>query len=151
VERGVEVEILPQAVAERIAITVYRPLLIGLLAGKYNPALPLPPDSRGQTDPRIRQWLEKYGSSFLAFQEYAAAHDLHPAQLALAWLQHAPGVTASIVGVSALDQLQPTIQAFDIELTQEQFHAVTALFDTGVKEEAGGKFPFFRRLVDLTS
>jgi len=42
VERGVEVEILPQAVAEKIAITAYRPLAAGLLP-QYRAARPCRP------------------------------------------------------------------------------------------------------------
>jgi aryl-alcohol dehydrogenase-like predicted oxidoreductase len=151
VERGIEVEILPQAAAEHVAITVYRPMLMGLLAGKYQPGKPLPIDSRGTTDARIGQWLEKYQDSIRKFNESAAAHDLHPSQLAIAWVQHAPGVTASIVGASSVDQLQSTTRAFDVELTEDQYQAVTDLFDTEVKEEAGGKFPSLRRLTGLTS
>ncbi len=150
VERGIEVEILPQAAAEHIAITVYRPLLMGLLAGKYRPGEPLPTDSRGTTDSRIGHWLEKYGESIRKFDEFAAALDLHPSQLAIAWVQHSPGVTASIVGASSADQLGSTLRAFDVHLTDDQYQAITHLFDTEVKEEAGGKFPSLRRLIGLS-
>jgi aryl-alcohol dehydrogenase-like predicted oxidoreductase len=34
-ERGVDVEVLPMAKAENIAVMVYRPIAMGLLAGKY--------------------------------------------------------------------------------------------------------------------
>jgi len=50
-ERGIEVEILPQAAAERVAITAYRPLAEGLLTGKYRAGAPLPDGSRGAHNP----------------------------------------------------------------------------------------------------
>lgn len=150
VERGVEVEILPQAAAERIAITVYRPLLIGVLAGKYPRGGALPADSRSSTDPRIGVWLEKYGAAIAAFEDYAAVLGVPPAVLAIAWVQHRPGITASIVGASAAPQLETTLRAFEVRLSPAQVQEIAALFDTEVKEEAGGKFPALRRLVGLT-
>ena len=149
IERGAEVEILPQAVAEGVAITTYRPLVLGILAGKYPVGGPLPADSRGQTDARVPAWMEKYGHSITRFNQFAADRGLHPAQLAIAWLCHSPAVTAPIVGASSAAQLQATIPAFDVELTDEEYAEVTEMFDTEVKEEAGGRFPELRRTLNL--
>jgi aryl-alcohol dehydrogenase-like predicted oxidoreductase len=149
IERGAEVEILPQAIAEGVAITTYRPLVLGILAGKYEVGAPLPADSRGQPDARIPAWLDRYGESIRRFNRFAAGRGLHPAQLAIAWVRHSPAVTAPIVGASSADQLHATIAAFDVDLTAEEYAEVTALFDTAVKEEAGGQFPELRRALDL--
>ena len=149
VERGVEVEVLPQAAAENVAITVYRPLLIGILAGKYKIGEPVPDDSRGKTDQRISAWLDKYGESLERFNQFAADHALHPAQLAIAWVRHSPATTCPIVGASSAGQLKATLAAFDFDLTDEQHTEVTGFFDTEVKEEAGGNFPGLRRKVNL--
>lgn len=148
IERGIEVEILPQALAERVAITTYRPLLIGLLAGKYA-AGAAAGGGRGDTDARIPAWLAKYGAALAAFEQHADARGLHPAQLAIAWLRHSPAVTSVIGGVSALGQLQPLIDACAVELSDAEYAELTGLFDTGVKEEAGGAFPGLRRELQL--
>ncbi|MEM7335324.1 MAG: aldo/keto reductase, partial [Chloroflexota bacterium] len=145
IERGVEVELLPYAMATDICITAYRPVLLGLLAGKYQPGHPMPEDSRGQVDGRILTWLEKYAAGFQEFNEYAQDHNWHPAQLAVAWQRKSKGLACPIVGVSSASQLQASIDAFDIELSDAQYEAVTGFFDTAVKEEAGGKFPSWRR------
>lgn len=145
IERGVEVEVLPQAMAEKIAITVYRPLAWGIFAGKYKPGAPLPDDSRGITDPRIPRWLEKYGDGVNRFLQFAADHHLHPAQLAVAWLRHSPAVTTPIIGVSSERQLHASLAAFDVNLSDADYAEVTAMFDTAVKEEAGGAFVGLRR------
>ena len=133
IERGVEVEILPQALAEQIAITVYRPLLIGLLAGKYQPGAALPADSRAQTDPRIAAWLAKYGDSIRAFNTYAADCGLQRRLRAAAHPRDRLNV-----GASALVQLEPTLAAFE-----KRFRRF-GLFDTKSRE-AGGKFRLRRR------
>jgi len=149
VERGVEVEVLPQAVAEQIAITVYRPLLMGVLAGKYHPDRPIPADSRGASDKRAADWLTRFGDGIRAFLQFAADRNLHPAQLAVAWVRKSPGVSSPIAGVSSLGQLQASVDAMDIALSDEEYAQVTAMFDTAVKEEAGGNYAPLRRAIDL--
>ncbi|KAA3659592.1 MAG: aldo/keto reductase [Chloroflexi bacterium] len=149
IERGVEVEVIPQAAAENIAITTYRSLCLGLLAGKYQPGQSIPTDSRGQSDKRIAAWLEKYGNAISGFHAFAAEHNLHPAQLAVAWVRHSPGVAAPIVGVSSERQLQASIDAFDVVLSDAEYEALTGLFDTVVKEESGGNFANLRRMTTL--
>ena len=144
-ERGVEVEVLPQALAENIAITIYRPLAFGIFAGKYTPGAAIPEDSRGSTDARIPRWLEKYGDGITRFLQFAADHNLHPAQLVVAWLCHSPAVTTPIIGVSSERQLQASLNAFDVQLSDADYAEVTAMFDTAVKEEAGGAFAGLRR------
>lgn len=150
IERGLEVEVLPQAQAENIAITIYRPLLFGLLAGKYTPGEPIPEDSRGASDERVSRWLDQYGDGIRKFLNFASDRDLHPAQLALAWLCHSPGVTSPIVGVSSERQLHGSLGAFEMALSEAEYAEVTGFFDTAVKEEAGGAFPGLRREFDLT-
>jgi aryl-alcohol dehydrogenase-like predicted oxidoreductase len=140
-ERGIEVEILPQAVAEKVAITAYRPLAEGLLAGKYKAGAPLPVNSRGQRSPLVITWLSQYGESIDRFNQFAADHGVHPAQLALAWVRYSPAVTSPIVGVSALRHLETAIGAFDFDLTSSQYDEVANMFDTAVKEESFQLFP----------
>jgi aryl-alcohol dehydrogenase-like predicted oxidoreductase len=149
IERGVEVEVIPQAVTENIAITTYRSLALGLLTGKYQPGQPIPDDSRGQSDKRVGEWLEKYADAIRGFYQFAADRNLHPAQLAVAWVRHSPGVAAPIVGVSSERQLQASIDAFDVVLSADEYAELTGMFDTAVKEETGGNFPNLRRMTTL--
>jgi aryl-alcohol dehydrogenase-like predicted oxidoreductase len=145
IERGIEVEVLPQAQAEQIAITIYRPLIFGILAGKYKPGTPIPEDSRGSTDERVPRWLAKYGDGISRFLQFAADRQLQPAQLALAWLCHSPAVTTPIVGVSSERQLHASLGAFELKLSDEDYATITGMFDTAVQEEAGGAYPGLRR------
>jgi aryl-alcohol dehydrogenase-like predicted oxidoreductase len=141
IERGVEVEILPQAMTEKVAVTAYRPLAIGLLSGKYKIGKALPPDSRGQTDPRVITWLSEHGDAIERFGRFAADLGVHPAQMAISWVRYSPAVTSPIVGVSSLQQLECSIGAFDFDLTAEQYDHLTNIFDTAVKEEGLQRFP----------
>ena len=145
VERGIEVEILPQAMAEGTGIVVYRPLLIGILAGKYAPGEALPDDARAHSDPRIAAWLERFGPSLAAMRRFGESTGRSMLELALGWVRHSPAVCSPIVGFSRLDQVAPALRAFETNLTDHEHAELSAMFDTAVKEEAGGKFPELRR------
>jgi aryl-alcohol dehydrogenase-like predicted oxidoreductase len=149
VERGAEVEVLPQARAGRVAITVYRPILQGLLAGKYDPDQPLPADSRAESDERIGRWLQKYAAGVRFFLNFAREKNVPPGAVAMAWLMGCPAVTCPIVGPSRFAHVEEAVKSFDFEITSAEREAISNAFDAGVKEETGGKFPELRRTLDL--
>jgi len=151
VERGIEIEVLPQAAAEGSAITVYRPLLMGVLGGKYRPGSPAPADSRGQTDDRIPRWLEQYSNGIRCLFEVAERRKVSPAHAAIAWVRACPAVTCPIVGVSRLDQVAESVRAFDFEITAEEREAISRAFGCEVKEESGGAYAGLRRELRLTA
>ena len=158
IERGVEIEILPQAIGDKIAITGYRPLAAGLLAGKYGGGQPLPDDARAQSDSRLLTWLAQYGDSVDRFNDFAARRGAHPAQLAIAWVGYSPAVTSPIVGVSSLSQLESSIGAFELDLSAAEYDQITQMFDTEIFEEGLQRFPGMRfnfprlrRTLDLIS
>jgi aryl-alcohol dehydrogenase-like predicted oxidoreductase len=50
----------------------------------------------------------------------AKRRDLSPAQVALAWLLHRPGVTAPIVGATKLSHLEDAIASVEVSLSAEE-------------------------------
>ncbi|MGH3922055.1 MAG: aldo/keto reductase, partial [Pseudonocardiaceae bacterium] len=52
----------------------------------------------------------------------AAERHLPPAQIALAWLLHKPGVTAPIVGATKVEHLDDALAALDVALTNTDLH-----------------------------
>ncbi len=52
--------------------------------------------------------------------ELAERKEVKPAQIALAWLLHQPGVAAPIVGATKLYQLEEAVAALDIDLSAEE-------------------------------
>ena len=148
--RGVEVEILPQALVENIAITTYQPLMGGVLAGRYRYGEPIPENTRGSNDARVVSRLGDVGERLVRYEQLASEIGLPPAQLAIAWLNHSPAVTSPIVGCSTLAQVEESIGAFDRELTSDQYAAVNAIFDpTPADAEGGNNFPALRNAFDL--
>ena len=151
IERGAEVEVLPQAYAENIAITTYRALIMGLLTGRYQPRQLIPSDSRGVTDIRIVNWLNKYAVGVEKFLKFALELKVSPVELAISWVRYSPAVTCPVIGVSSLDQLELCLKAFEYNLTENQFTKITQFFDTEVKEETGGDYKKLRRELSLIS
>jgi aryl-alcohol dehydrogenase-like predicted oxidoreductase len=144
--RGVEVEVLPQALAQGIAVTVYQPLMAGVLAGKYKAGQPPPPSSRGESDRRLTRWTDRLGERVARFEEIAAGVGLTPAQLAIAWVRRSPAVTCPIVGCSSLAQLEESIGGFEAELSDEAYAAVNALFDDGDEQLKADDWHYFPKM-----
>jgi aryl-alcohol dehydrogenase-like predicted oxidoreductase len=147
IERGLEVEILPMAQALGVGIVTYRPLAAGCLTGKYLQGVP--EGSRGVGDERVTRWTEAYRQGILSMQAFATARGYSTADAALAWVASHPAVTSALVGLSRLDQLAANLKAFEWEMTPEERAEISGFFPTEVWEEAGGRFPEWRRSFEI--
>jgi 1-deoxyxylulose-5-phosphate synthase len=54
--------------------------------------------------------------------ELADRRGLPPAQLALAWLLHKPGVTAPIIGASKISHLEDAVSALEVSLSDDEIN-----------------------------
>ena len=127
-KRQAEVEILPQAQAENLAVIPYSPLGGGLLTGKYSPSAK--PDAGRIVDNKM--YATRYGAphNFEVAERFVAlaeARGLHPASLAIAWVASHPAVTAPLIGARNLDQLEPCLAAADIAIDEALRHEISAL------------------------
>jgi aryl-alcohol dehydrogenase-like predicted oxidoreductase len=147
IERGLEIEILPMAQMTNLGITVYRPIAIGVLTGRY--LVEKSSDSRAVKDERIDNWMKKYGEGVKKLADFAKQHNQSCTSAANAWVASHPAVTSTIIGVSKLSQLEDNLNGIDWKLSIEERNLVSSFFDTEVKEEAGGGFPAWRRRSDL--
>jgi aryl-alcohol dehydrogenase-like predicted oxidoreductase len=125
VKRQAEVEILPQAASEGLAVFPYNPLAAGLLTGKYARK------ESGRLNEndmyRDRYKNKTYWEVAERFVQYAAARNISPAALAMAWVASHPAVTAPIIGARNIEQLKDTLGFLDVKLTPEQRAEITAL------------------------
>jgi 1-deoxyxylulose-5-phosphate synthase len=140
-ERGVEVEVLPQAATEEILITAYRPLAVGLLSGAFAPGTPLSKGKRGSTDPRVITWLSGHGRSIERFLDLCRSRNAAPAAVALAWVTSNPAVSCAIAGASSPGQVKEAAASVELAMDEAARHEVTELFDTEVQEEGLQRFP----------
>jgi aryl-alcohol dehydrogenase-like predicted oxidoreductase len=126
VERSIETEILPFCRAAGLATIPWGPLGAGFLSGKYRRGERPPADSRiGGADETFeeaydRRGVERNFAVVDAAAEIAQARGATIAQVALAWLLDAPGVTAPIVGPRTLEQLDDLLAADGLALSEDE-------------------------------
>lgn len=128
VKRQVEVEILPLARAEQVGVIPYSPLGGGLFTGKYGK------QSRPEQGRLVQNqmYMKRYSVDFYydvaeKFTEHAKDKGVHPATLAVAWVLHNPAVTAPIIGARNVEQLESSLAAVDVKMTDEWWQEISAI------------------------
>lgn len=123
ITRSPEHSLLPFAESHGRIVIAYRPLELGLLAGKYDRAnRPLNP-IRTTAPLFLPQNLERVRGLIAALREVADAHSATSAQVALAWVIRHPAVVA-IPGASSVEQLESNVAAADIDLADDEYRAL---------------------------
>lgn len=121
VYREEEREMLPLCRAEGIGVIPWSPLARGFLTGNRKRE-GFGETARAKTDDFAHQ-LYYDDADFQVVDrvvDLAKARGVSPAQIALAWLLHQPGVTAPIIGASKLEHLEDAIAALNIQLNDEE-------------------------------
>ena len=119
--REEEREMIPQCLDQGIGIVPWSPLARGLLARSATSSEERA-TSRRRSDP-FRDSLYRPELDVPVIErlgEVAESSGVSPAQIALAWLLHKPGVTAPIVGATRLEHLQDALAAEELSLTEVQ-------------------------------
>jgi aryl-alcohol dehydrogenase-like predicted oxidoreductase len=121
VYREEEREMIPLCIDQGVAVLPWSPLARGFLTGNRKPDSP---------SPTLRATTDEFGKTLYyretdfavaeAVEQVAARRGVTPAQVALAWLLQAPGVTAPIVGATKLTHLQDTIKGLELKLSSEE-------------------------------
>ena len=129
VYREEEREMLPLCRAEGIGVIPWSPLARGFLTGTRRHG------GGGETTrSRNDEYADKMYFKESDFQvlervlDLAKRRGVPPAQIALAWLLRQPGVTAPIVGVSKVFQLEEAVAALDIKLTPDECRFLEELY-----------------------
>jgi aryl-alcohol dehydrogenase-like predicted oxidoreductase len=113
-DRMIEMEVIPACRAYGLGLIPYSPLAGGLLAGA------LEKESQGRrSSERMQKEMEKHRGRLRTYETFCRELGESPANVALAWLLHNPVVTAPIIGPRTLEQLEESLSALDIVLTDE--------------------------------
>jgi aryl-alcohol dehydrogenase-like predicted oxidoreductase len=119
--REEEREMIPQCLDQGVAVIPWSPLARGVLAG-----------NRGRQGERNTTRASSDGfADYLYSQptdfdvvdrvvELAGERGVKPAQVALAWVLHKPGITAPIIGATKLSHLEDALAAEELELSDEE-------------------------------
>jgi aryl-alcohol dehydrogenase-like predicted oxidoreductase len=125
--RSYEVGLAEISWREQCGLLAYSPLGFGVLSGKYlhgaSPAgarLTLYPDYTRYSSPQALSATEKY-------VELAKAHDLHPTQMALAYVNSRHFLTSTIIGATSMEQLKINIGSIEVHLADETLDEIEAI------------------------
>ena len=120
--REEEREMIPQCIDQGVGVLPWSPLARGLLAGnrtREGERLTV----RARTDPFGDSLYTTPEADYAVVErvaEVASARGAAPAQVALAWLLHKPGVTAPIVGATRVEHLDDAIAAEQFALDDDE-------------------------------
>lgn len=131
VKRQVESEILPLASVENIAVMPYSPLGGGLLTGKYTGAS----KPEGTRLTAMEMYAKRYGDDWVhdvaaSYTAFCKERGLHAVSTAVAWVAANPAITCPIIGARSVEQLQPSLDAVNVDMTPELYAEISALSRT---------------------
>ncbi|MCA1901675.1 MAG: aldo/keto reductase [Candidatus Hydrogenedens sp.] len=124
-KRQVEVEILPLAKHENLAVVPYNVLGAGMLTGKYLKG------GKGRLDEN-KMYQKRYENPIYVeitkrFVEYAEKKGISPAVLAGAWVKSHPCVTSILVGARTLEQFKEVVGCVNVKITEEEWTDISNL------------------------
>lgn len=119
-KRQCESEILPMAKSEGLGVFSYSPLGGGVLTGKYLKKGKNAQDGRLYKMDMYKQRYKDKKHTEIAkkFTDYAAKKGVNPISLAVAWVESHSAITAPIIGGRSLEQIKPSLDAADIEMSE---------------------------------
>jgi aryl-alcohol dehydrogenase-like predicted oxidoreductase len=127
--REEEREMIPQCIDQGVGVIPWSPLARGVLAGNR---------TRSGERNTTRAGSDPFSDSLYAMPsdfdivdrvaQVAAGRGVPPAQVALAWLLHRPGVSAPIVGATRSGHLTDALAAEQLELTAAEIHSLEELY-----------------------
>jgi len=121
-----EQNLLPIVQDSGIGVIPYYGLAAGFLTGKYRDQHDLQQSPRGQGIGQ--KYLNEKGQKLLtAMDAVADVHSATLAQVALAWLMQAPGITAPIASATSPGQVTELLEATELLLTAEDVAALQAV------------------------
>ena len=119
--RTIELEVIPACETYGLGLIPWSPLSGGLLGGV------LQKHSEGRRAHMAEQ-IEKNRDKLEAYESLCAELGEEPATIALAWLLHNPVVTAPITGPRTMEQLEGSLRALEVTLSQETLQRLDEIF-----------------------
>lgn len=132
VYREEEREMNPYCVQNGIALTPWSPLARGILTGSYQGSFDEGSTRRSSGRDRMRtESLYRGTATFHIVDRVVEIADRlgkTAAQISLAWLMNKPEITAPVIGVSKIDQLNQLIEAATVRLDEKDIAYLEALY-----------------------
>lgn len=118
--RGLEREIVPLLLDQKVGLLVWSPLAGGFLSGKFRRDSK-PSEGTRRTSFDFPPVDKERGYDIVdVLDPMARAKGASIAQLALAWLLHQPVVTSVIIGANKMEQLDDNLKSVDVKFTADE-------------------------------
>src|SRR6266481_769815 len=113
-----ERELEPLGLEQGVGVIPYSSLGSGFLSGKYRRGAELPRTARAGGVQK--SYMTDRGFAVLeAVEKVAAGAGATPAQVALSWLAHRPGITAPIASATSVAQLKELVGGIELQLDSD--------------------------------
>jgi aryl-alcohol dehydrogenase-like predicted oxidoreductase len=122
-QRTIELEVIPAIQEYGMGLIAWSPLAGGLLAG----ALKKVSEGRRSSE-YMQDEIENDRDRLDRWEKICADLGERPADVALAWLLHRPGVTAPIIGPRTEEQLEGAFRALEIRLDDDVLRKLDEIF-----------------------
>ncbi len=121
--RMIELEVIPACKYYGLGLIPWSPLGGGLLGGI------LEKEAQGRRNSEnVQKNVEKYRSQLEQYETLCKKLGQKPADVALAWMLHNPVVTAPIIGPRTMGQLEGSLCALEIKLSEETLKQLDEIF-----------------------
>ena len=118
-----ERELEPLCLEQNVGVIPYSSLGSGFLSGKYRRGETLPQTARAAGVQKT--YMTDRGFAVMAdVEKVAAAAGATPAQVALSWLAHRPGITAPIASATSVAQLKELVGGIELTLDADAVQAL---------------------------
>ena len=121
--RTIELEVIPACETYGLGLIPWSPLAGGLLGGVLQKA-----KEGRRANPNMQNNVEKNRAKLEAWEKLCGELGHHPADVGIAWLLHNKVVTAPIIGPRTMDQLNGSIKAIEIKLSEETLKKLDEIF-----------------------
>lgn len=122
-QRDIELEVIPACASYGLGIIPWSPLAGGLLGGVLEKA-----EQGRRASEGMQKEIEKHRPKIEAWENLCRELGEKPADVALAWMLQNPTITAPIIGPRTLDQLEGSLRALEIKISDETNQKLNEIF-----------------------
>lgn len=136
INRGIEKDVIPQAIEKGMSIIPYSPLQRGLLTGKIKPVHKFEKgDSRDGNPFFTDENIRRANKLLKKLEPIAEKYNASLAQLVLNWTMNQPGIGCVLAGARNEKQVKDNVGALEFNISNEDLNTIAIASDSFNLEE----------------
>lgn len=112
--RAIELEVIPALDYYKIGLIPWSPIGMGLLGGDFDRS-----ENGRRATPPLQERIKQHQEQLKKYEILCKEIGEEPSVVALAWLLQNPVVTAPIIGPRTVEQLNKSLRALEVTLSEE--------------------------------